>query len=967
MPEANRAAGIGASDAHIVGGKPRLASGRAGSAAPPTPLVDWEQALAFLAATRPGWGEERLVMAVFPPDENRPCIHLPGDLGPAHRSEIERTLRRHPEHSLGLVVNPAAAMPDGWGSRPEEQRKDGSPRAWGASNRHIRGAVGVFAEGDGGLPIEEQEALAARAGLPLPTMTVWSGGKSLHQYWLLKGGELLAPDRFRTLQQGLATKIEEANPGAGIDRSLCNPARLMRAPGGRHPKTGSRCTIHSQGGPRYSVAELERILATVTSSSNPSPSMPAPSAGGSAWFDRLTPEWQRELAAAMLRFVPLRTREGEGLYEPSLKILAGLVHQFGAEDAAGVCAAAGWSSAAWDPAAKVSTIGASDHQAGIGSLIAAARSGGWRHPLDEKDRELLAGFDASQPLPVSVFEGDPAAPPSKRAPATFDERWQELERKADVLAASSKTSVRLAAEMAAAAAELELRLLQRRDLEHLLDAAARRLRPTADPVAPGGRFRVNPSLWVAEGLVRHGLNLLVGQSGAGKTRLAVALAAAWLRGDPTWLGMELSGPAIEERHLLILGTDQSREDWALAMLPVGLCSDLGDGERQLHPRITLHPLESGTVLDADGLAMVRHWCDEHPGGMVLADSLAQLLPAGIDEDKAGAARPVHALQEALGSCWGLLLHHTRKAAGREGNLGVGAGRGSGAIDAAVSRVIGLGLLHKMEHGVNVPQESDPRRELLSTKRGGAAVHIVVSSDSSGAWMNEGSAADLKTAERKERALANLTDHQQTVLAALDGQAGLLTTRLVFEATGKDWEADRGEGGKGAALLRKTLRRLEQLGLVESHLAGNERTYRLAGAEPAAPAHTATEGVEEEPYESPERLADLREERIPQAVREERDANRLWEAQHRCRTEKEGELLEQQVAEENPLLPAIGELVEISNGSGGWDAGYRVTGATEKAITLVSERSGRKLTKTPCRQRPPWRRGSDHQQQLRLAG
>jgi hypothetical protein len=923
--------------------------------------VLWEEALTFLAAIRPGWEGERLVMAVFPPTEDRPCIHLPGDLGSGHRSEIERTLRRHPEHSLGLVVNPAAAMPEGWGSRLEEQRKDGSPRAWGASNSHIRDAVGVFAEGDGGLLLEEQEALAARAGLPPPTVTVWSGGKSLHQYWLLKEGELLEPERFRALQQGLAAKLKEANPGAGIDRSLCNPARLMRAPGGRHPKTGSRCTIHSQGGPRYRVAELERLLVPVTSSS-PS-SMPAPSAAGSAWFDRLTPERQRELAAAMLRFVPLRTKEGQGLYEPSLKILAGLVHQFGAEEAAGICAAAGWSSDAWDPAAKVSTISASAHQSGIGSLIAAARSCGWRHPLEEEEKELLAGFDASQSLPVSIFEGGPAAPPP---PVTFDQRWEELERKADALAGSSKTSVRLAAELAAAAGELELRLT-RRDLEHVLDAAARRLRPTADPVAPGGRFRVTPSLWVAEGLVRHGLNLLVGQSGAGKTRLGVALAAAWLRGDPTWLGMELSGPAIEERHLLILGTDQSREDWALAMLPVGLCSDLGEGERQLHPRVTLHPLESGTVLDADGLAMVRRWCDEHPGGMVLADSLAQLLPAGIDEDKAGAARPVHALQEALGSCWGLLLHHTRKAAGKEGNLGVGAGRGSGAIDAAVSRVIGLGLLHKPEHGVMVPQEADPRRELLSTKRGGAAVHIVVSSDSSGAWANEGSAAELKTAERKERALANLTDHQQTVLAALEGQEGLLTTKAVFEATGKDWEADRAEGGKGSALLRKTLKRMEQLGLVESFLAGNERSYRLAGSGPAAPSPTVTEEAEEEPYESPDRLADLKEERIPQAVREERDANRLWEAQHRRRTEKEGELLERQAAEENPLLPAIGELVEISNGRGGWDAGYRVTGATEEAITLVSERSGKKLTKTPCRQRPPWRRGSDHQQQLRLVG
>ena len=38
-------------------------------------------------------------------------------------------------------------------------------------------------------------------------------------------------------------------------------------------------------------------------------------------------------------------------------------------------------------------------------------------------------------------------------------------------------------------------------------------------------------------------------------------------------------------------------------------------------------------------------------------------------------------------------------------------------------------------------------------------------------------------------------------------------------------------------------------------------------------------VAEPPYESPERLADIREERIPQHIREQRDADRLWERQH----------------------------------------------------------------------------------------
>ena len=59
----------------------------------------------------------------------------------------------------------------------------------------------------------------------------------------------------------------------------------------------------------------------------------------------------------------------------------------------------------------------------------------------------------------------------------------------------------------------------------------------------------------------------------------------------------------------------------------------------------------------------------------------------------------------------------------------------------------------MENGVLVPQESDDRRELLSTKRGGKTLHLVVKSDASGFWSNEGDAEALKQQERQERAIS----------------------------------------------------------------------------------------------------------------------------------------------------------------------------------------------------------------------
>lgn len=257
---------------------------------------------------------------------------------------------------------------------------------------------------------------------------------------------------------------------------------------------------------------------------------------------------------------------------------------------------------------------------------------------------------------------------------------------------------------------------------------------------------------------------------------------------------------------------------------------------KVHKRLTLYPLEAQILLDADGLNnVVRSWVDRHPGGLVIVDSLSATLPPGIDIDKAAAARPVRELVEALGDGWGILTHHMRKAAGKEGNLGVGAGSGSGQIDAAVSRVIGLSLIHKLEGGLNVPQESDPRRELLSTKRGGKTLHLVISSDEAGRWICHGSAEEMKRTERLERAISNLTESQSNVLDALESRGGWGTTRDVVEAMGETFD---GQSGK-AATVRKVLKRLEGLGLIESQRAGLDRTYQMI---PNLPSQTSQDAL-----------------------------------------------------------------------------------------------------------------------------
>jgi hypothetical protein len=423
---------------------------------------------------------------------------------------------------------------------------------------------------------------------------------------------------------------------------------------------------------------------------------------------------------------------------------------------------------------------------------------------------------------------DAAAGPAGGQPRqlTFNERWAALEARADAVSRESWPLMKATASLANSANELELHRLSARNFEQLLDAAQRRQRPSAAPLEPGATFTVQRTPWAVDGVFRHGLNLLVGQPGAGKSRLAAAAIAAWLRGDQTWLAREMPCDLpVEDRHALIIGTDQGLEDWALTLEPVGLVIRESGTQVRCHPRLTLHTLEVGTALDADGLALIRRWCDAHPHGAVLVDSLAACLPPGIDEDKSAVARPVHALAEALGNCWAVLTHHMRKGAGKDQNLGVGAGRGSSAIDGAVSRVIGLGLIHKMENGVMTPQEADPRRELLSTKRGGATLHLVIRSDATGFWTNEGSAEDLKRQERKERTIANLTDAQSAAISALEDADGWLTGRQVAEALLEPGESYDARGSHAAA-TRKTLKRLEVLGLIETMRVGLDRLYRV---------------------------------------------------------------------------------------------------------------------------------------------
>ena len=113
--------------------------------------------------------------------------------------KLRKELKGRPNHSVGIIINPALPKPDDWGSKPEHKyRSVKGVRVWGASNAHIRGGIAVWVECDGSLSLEKQAELPKKLGLPPTTLTVKTGGKSLHQYWLMKEGEYLPPNIFTT-------------------------------------------------------------------------------------------------------------------------------------------------------------------------------------------------------------------------------------------------------------------------------------------------------------------------------------------------------------------------------------------------------------------------------------------------------------------------------------------------------------------------------------------------------------------------------------------------------------------------------------------------------------------------------------------------------------------------------------------------------------------------------------------------
>ncbi|NMO84304.1 MULTISPECIES: AAA family ATPase [unclassified Prochlorococcus] len=347
------------------------------------------------------------------------------------------------------------------------------------------------------------------------------------------------------------------------------------------------------------------------------------------------------------------------------------------------------------------------------------------------------------------------------------------------------------------------------DVAELYDSLDTSVAAYEPDVQPGGEFLALSQSWLLDELILNGLNLLVGMPGAGKSRFLVALIRAFLSDQPTFIGRSLLPGS--DRHVLIVGTDQDRQQWGALLAEQGLATIVDrkviDNQThilyKLHPRIHLKTSGGGFRLDADGRRWIRDWNKDFHGGLNVLDSLSAVLPPGIKEGDESAGRLMRQLEVSRqGNCC-IVTHHTNKQSAMAGELGVYSGSGSGTIDRAVSRFLGLGYETHKENGVEKLHEDSPRRILTSQKRGAGNQRLVLENGNRNTWDFIGTAAEVREMRREDELGAGTTPFNKG------------WKKDVWEATTDQWQSttqvfdrltpQRAKASNAKQQVRRTLR------------------------------------------------------------------------------------------------------------------------------------------------------------------
>ncbi len=337
-----------------------------------------------------------------------------------------------------------------------------------------------------------------------------------------------------------------------------------------------------------------------------------------------------------------------------------------------------------------------------------------------------------------------------------DAYWALLLVRADEIIQSSRRINQQKLAIKAVAKDLFGNNLGNSDIADLYDQLDTAVTSYEPPVDGGGEFLTFSQSWLVEELFLIGLNLLVGMPSAGKSRLLIAVVRAFLADQGSFLGRTLLNGS--DRKVLLIGTDQDRQQWGDLLEESGLASIVtteivNDQEQvryRLHDQITLHTSGGGFKLDADGMRYIRDWNAANQGGICIIDSLSAVLPNGISENDETAGRLIRQIESARqGNCC-IVTHHSNKQAALSGELGVYSGSGHGSIDRAVSRFIGLAYEMHRENGKETLHKESPRRIITSQKRGAGNQKIIVENGNFNTWDYVSTAAEDRELKRQAK-------------------------------------------------------------------------------------------------------------------------------------------------------------------------------------------------------------------------
>ena len=712
----------------------------------------------------------------------------------------------------------------------------------GDKAEQIAGCRALFNEWDD-QPREWQLTAWQSLGMPTPTCQVDTRRQSIHTYWRLQ--QLIHREQFTGLQRRLVAHGDSDN--------LIDPSRVMRLPG--CPRgDGAREMVRliwappADGNPLlYVVGDLDARLPQLPS---PEPAATAPRQQARAEARASTgepcdvpPRGMDQIREA-LNCIP-RRKSGNGNYGAQLgdrDMLWGLVAAV--RDAGGTIENAIDLMEAHSPSAACGWDVQQVARSGKGAKTAAtfwaiAKANGFdtrRHDLQRPAPEPPEGTPAQQApwgqgdtaaeQPAGQPAGQQKAKPQRFTPrADTAAQWGArrmghsramacFDRCVEVQAQRERNSLRRRARLLKATKDLGLAAyINRQEIaQRVLEAKARCSGEGFKPLNAADRAAMPKPVvrWLVKGLIpANDLTILGGRPKVGKTRVAVAIVAAVLRGE-SFLDFPVAASA---PPVLLVTDDQSAGDTADMLTALDLWN---------HPRLFWS--EHFRLTETD-LQLLLDAIKANPGALVVLDSLRSIgraLQHGENDPEIGAT--LYDLKQAVTEAGGtlLLIHHCNKAADL---VGVEALSGHNAIGGAANTVV---TLHHCPNEKGLPDKTNPQRRLHSEGRSGENCDVVIDRAGRGAYrlVSTFDHWQQQLAEaKKTQKLEQLTSLQERVRDALEDSGEWMTRRQVCDAIGVAW-TERGRTGEPRNVL-KALHRLVELEAAESAKSGTEATFRAS--------------------------------------------------------------------------------------------------------------------------------------------